>query len=168
MGALNASVHLTQTLHQIPRPSYLLNLGCAASLQAFKVFDCIPISHVSKYLERGQVDDHSQQLFEKTFPSLELGTLAHQNLLAPARLTSVDCPLHNTVARASLNTSSDLLDMEGYALAMTAKLMGLPIHMIKCISDFGHDKGFEEILKNISSCSERLSDIYFKIFKALS
>lgn len=158
MGSLAGATRLAHALYEIPKSSSLINMGCVASLRNHNAFDCLQIQEVSKYLERGAVDAHSRQLFDKVFPSLKLAPLT--NLKLPqATLLSVDCPLHHTEKRDQLSAIADVLDMEGYGLSFAAQECLRPLSMIKCISDFGKEGGFKELQKNIHHCSQKLLQI---------
>lgn len=159
MGSLQASHQLTKTLHEIPRPTHLVNMGCAASLSEFKTFDCLRVSKVSKSLDRTEIDKHSQLFFDHLFPSIEITSSCDTWKLPTATLTTVDCPVHNVEMRSKLSFFGQLLDMEGYGLAYVAKEAEIPLEMIKCISDHAKDGGEQSLRDNIGSCSKKLSSI---------
>jgi adenosylhomocysteine nucleosidase len=156
MGALEASYHFQKALQAIPAPSHIINMGVAASLTHFKAFECVQISQVSKCLEQEAVDSHSKHFFDKLFPTIET-LLLEQAALPLAKLISVDCPIHHSDKRKKMALAADVLDMEGYALAHVAKQENHKIYIIKCISDYAQDEGWEVLQQNLARCREKLA-----------
>ncbi len=73
-------------------------------------------------------------------------------------LATGDLFVSDPVARERLARSADLVDMEGYALATAARLAGVPIRLVKHVSDeagAGADRTWRE---SVDGCARELAE----------
>lgn len=137
MGKVNAAAALAATLARVPLPSAVVNLGTAGALH----------SGWTGTHEVGSVVQHD---LDTEF----LRRLTGQTVGAPLALAG-DGPVLATGdqfiadddVRAGLSAHAQLVDMEGYALASTALRFGVPVRLIKRVSDeagTGADRTWKE------------------------
>jgi len=128
-------------------PSEVVNLGTAAALR-----DGLHGTHV---IGRAiQHDFDSQAIFELTgrhFGSpLELG-------LGPILATG-DRFVADSQLRAQLAQHAQLADMEGYAVAAVAQSIGVPVRLVKYVSDDGDEQAARSWSESIAEAAQRLAD----------
>lgn len=73
------------------------------------------------------------------------------------RLCTLDFPLHGGKIKEELKENFDLVDMEAYAIALLAQNFGLPLTVIKVISDFCNKNTSSQIAEKISHLSTNLA-----------
>ena len=71
-------------------------------------------------------------------------------------LVTVGKAIHNDNDRLSLGKEADLVDMEGYSIAMSAKMFDKKLRMLKVVSDDASDQSVEQVVKNIPECMQKL------------
>jgi nucleoside phosphorylase len=75
------------------------------------------------------------------------------------RLFSSDVPLHDATLRDQLAKHWDLVDMEGYGIALACHTLKKPCTLWKLVSDFASEGGSEIIRKHMSKNSKTLARI---------
>jgi len=78
--------------------------------------------------------------------------------LPPARLTSAEEPVFQPDRRSRLAQVADVVDMEGLAVAAACARHGVPVCVLKGVSDLAGPSGREDIRKNIERVSARLAE----------
>lgn len=131
------------------RPSRVINLGTAGSLR-----DGLTGTHViGRVIQHDFDDDAMLALTGKNFgPPIDLGE-------GPV-LASGDVFVSGGEPRDRLAARAELVDMEGYAVALVAREFGLPVTLVKEVSDAAGDdagKSWTEAIDSYS-CAERLGE----------
>ena len=149
MGSLNAAIHVTE---HIGTCSEVWNLGVVGALkETLKFGDKSGVELVEKYLSLpSPVSSHAVNVSKSTFPLLKIAEKGW-------KLLSSDYPLHDQKLRRELATRWDVVDMEGYGIAQAAQKAGKPLQMVKMVSDFASEGGWELIRQNLSHLSEQLA-----------
>lgn len=117
----------------------IINLGIAASLQDFPIGEIVEVGKVGSQAAPSLVFSNKRALFSSYYP------------------------IHSAQKRLILSQVWDLVDMEGYGVALASQFFNKPFHLFKIISDFASDGGIVEIQKNISHCALALSDFVCRL-----
>ncbi len=72
------------------------------------------------------------------------------------RLLSRSSALHDQELRNKLGQHHDLVDMEGYSIALLAREAGVQLNMAKIVSDFGDRPDSKTIIQRIPSLMQQL------------
>ncbi|GHA90823.1 nucleosidase [Streptomyces termitum] len=148
MGKVNAATALATALARGPHPSEIVNLGTAGALRAGWTG-----THVI-----GTVVQHD-------FDGRLLATLTGESYGAPLALpadgdvvlATGDTFISDEAARARLAERAPLVDMEGYALAHAAALAGVPLRLVKHVSDEAGDGADRTWRESVAACSRELA-----------
>jgi adenosylhomocysteine nucleosidase len=148
VGKVRAASALSAVLAR-QRPSRLINLGTAGSLR-----EGLSGTHVI-----GRVEQHD-------FDDATIHALTGEHYGAPIPLGiegpvlgSGDAFIDSAAARESLRARGvDLVDMEGYAVALAAAQFGLPVTLVKTVSDGAGEGAGSTWQEAVASCAERLGD----------
>lgn len=125
-GKVNAGVAVSTTL-AATRPAAVINLGTAGGLR-----DGLHGVH-----EIGTVRQHD-------FDASAIRTLVNRDYGGPIELDTQtarlvlatgDCFIADSEIRDALARDAHLVDMEGYAVAWAARMAGVPVRLIKLVSD---------------------------------
>ncbi|GHC40800.1 nucleosidase [Streptomyces cinnamoneus] len=149
IGKVNATAALATVLARGERPSEIINLGTAGALRP----GWEGIHEVAKVIQHDLDTPVLQALTGRTYG-------------APVTLNSADGPtlatgdlfVSDPDARARLAEQADLVDMEGYALATVAHREGVPLRLIKHVSDeagAGADRTWRD---SVDGCAEILAE----------
>ncbi|MEU9131532.1 nucleosidase [Kitasatospora sp. NPDC048540] len=149
MGKINATAALATVLARGDRPSEIVNLGTAGALKS----GWAGTHQVTRVLQHDLDARVLRQLTGRSFGGpIELGD-------GPGPvLATGDLFVSDPEARDRLAQSADLVDMEGYALANVAERAGVPIRLIKHVSDeagAGADRTWRE---SVDDCAKILAD----------
>lgn len=129
IGTLPAAIRLTRRLAQGPAPERVVNVGTAGALRdiAGGVYEIASVlKHDHKALAIPGLTD---------FVYPRRLSLAAVSGLPAARLATGDTFVNDSALRAELARESDLVDMEGYALAAVCSEFGVPLTIMKQVSD---------------------------------
>lgn len=127
VGKSLAAVQVTRAICEHPRRDELVvvNIGTAGALRP----------GVDGLHEIGTVLNHDLS----AEPIRQLGIDPRERLvLDPAQqtvLASGDLFVTDPAVRDELATRADLVDMEGYAIALACTELGVPVHLVKRVSD---------------------------------
>ncbi len=128
------------------RPSELISLGTAAALK--DGFEGLHV--IGKSI---QYDFDGDAIFELTGERfglpLELGE-------GPSLATG-DRFISDSQTRARLAKLADLVDMEGYAVAAVAQSFGVPVRIVKQVSDDGDEQALKSWRDSVAQCAELLA-----------
>ncbi|CAM5665915.1 nucleosidase [Streptomyces tanashiensis] len=149
MGKVNAATALSTVLGRGPRPSGIVNLGTAGALRPGWTG-----THVVGTVLQHDLDG---QL---------LATLTGETYGAPLTLpdggdvvlATGDAFISDEAARARLAERAPLVDMEGYALAAAAELAGVPLRIVKHVSDEAGDGAARTWRESVAECARALAD----------
>ncbi|MDP9793270.1 adenosylhomocysteine nucleosidase [Catenuloplanes nepalensis] len=149
MGKVNAAVSVAAALASGPRPSEIINLGTAGALRGG-----LSGTHVAGTVIQHDFDEET--LFRLT------GVLSSPPLTVGAEdavtLATGDSFIADDAVRARLAERAALVDMEGYAVAAAARAAGVPVRLVKHVSDeagAGADRTWKE---SVADCSRALGD----------
>jgi adenosylhomocysteine nucleosidase len=145
-GKVNAALGVSRVLAGV-RPSEVINLGTAGSLR-----DGLHGTHVI-----GRVTQHD-------FDEKAIFALTGRDFGGPLglgdgpTLTTGDSFVADSAVRASLAEHADLVDMEGYAIASAAAAVGVPVRLVKHVSDEGDELAARSWSESIEACAQLLGD----------
>jgi len=148
VGKVRAASALSAVLAR-QRPSRLINLGTAGSLR-----EGLSGTHVVGRVEQHDFDDASIHALtgEHYGDPISLGAEGFV-------LGSGDAFISTAAARENLRVRGiDLVDMEGYAVALVASQFGLPVTLVKTVSDGASDDAGSAWRDTVASCAERLGE----------
>ena len=125
LGKTAAAAHLSRELTQRPEITRIINIGSAGALH----------DHLDGLHVIGKVIHHdiSAQAIRALGYDIEDELLLDPS--SPTRLATGDVFVTNPLVRAGLAQRADLVDMEGFALAWTARLFEVEAVLIKHVSD---------------------------------
>lgn len=72
------------------------------------------------------------------------------------RLLTVTEAVHDAQLKEQLSQESDLVDMEGYGIALAAKMANIPLRIFKIVSDLSDKKDSKDILKRLPELIKKL------------
>lgn len=135
------------------RVNLVVNAGTAGSLGSYGIGDVAEVAVV----------------FQHDFDHVALSALAGRPLPggpleldgptgARARLATGDRFITDPTERAILAEHADLVDMEGYAVAATCQRFGVPVWIVKCVSDTADDAAATSWRDSLDLASRRLAD----------
>ena len=149
MGKINASISLATVLARGERPSEIVNLGTAGALRP----GWAGVHEVAEVIQHDIDTPVLRALTGRTYGA----PIAVGDPKGPTLATG-DLFVSDPVARERLARSADLVDMEGYALATAARLAGVPIRLVKHVSDeagAGADRTWRE---SVDGCARELAE----------
>jgi nucleoside phosphorylase len=124
VGKVPAAAAVARALAIDERISQVVNIGSAGALH----------DHLEGLHEIASVLNHDLSADVLR----QLGLDPHEWLSLPAdgvRLATGDLFVTDPVARSALAQVADLVDMEGYAVAWAARQAGVPVRLVKHVSD---------------------------------
>lgn len=145
VGKVNAAIAVATILGE-SSPSEVVNLGTAGALRP----DLIGTHVISRVTQHDLDDDALFDLVGMHFGEpVDLGG-------AGLTLTTGDAFIADPAARGLLAEHSDLVDMEGYAVARAAITAGVPIRIVKRISDGADSGAARSWRESVDDCAEHL------------
>jgi adenosylhomocysteine nucleosidase len=147
MGKVNAATAVAAVLARGPRPTTVVNLGTAGALKP----------GFSGTHEVGAVLQHD--LDSETLASLtgvEYGLPIGLSGRGPVLATG-DLFVADEAARARLAERADLVDMEGYAVASAVRQAGLPVRLVKHVSDEAGEGAAQSWKDAVDGCAVELA-----------
>ncbi|MFI6157055.1 nucleosidase [Kitasatospora sp. NPDC051170] len=149
IGKVNAAVALATVLAQGEKPSEVVNLGTAGALRPG-----LEGTH------------HIAQVIQHDLDTPALYALTGRNYGAPLVVSKGDGPVLATgdlfvseeAARERLARHADLVDMEGYAVATVAHRAGVPVRLVKHVSDEAGDGAGHTWKESVDDCARHLAD----------
>lgn len=154
IGKVSATYALTKHLLQI-KPSLIVNLGSAGSSQ-FKRGEVICCS---KFIQRDMdVRGLGFQQYETPFSSLPV--LLEYGMTLP-ELPQGICGSGDTFEMAHLCNDYNVIDMEGYALALIAMKENIPFLCLKYISDGADGLAADDWSVNVHKAAKAFKELLF-------
>ncbi|RKR86381.1 adenosylhomocysteine nucleosidase [Micromonospora pisi] len=149
MGKVNGAIALATVLARGARPSGIVNLGTAGALRMG-----LTGTHVI-----GTVIQHD-------LASDVLRTLTGELVGQPLTLVDADGPtlatgdafIADDATRDRLAVRASLVDMEGYAIAAAAQEAGVPLRIVKHVSDDAGDGAARTWRETVAECARALAD----------
>ncbi|CAB0525791.1 nucleosidase [Corynebacterium diphtheriae] len=133
IGTLNAAITLTRALADAHsrghRPSRIINAGTAGSL----IPSCSGIFEIDHVIKHDFDHETLTAITGRPFANrIDLPTVTS---LPTAGLATGDTFISDTATRDRLAQQAQLCDMEGYAVVKVAREFGIPVTLIKQVSD---------------------------------
>lgn len=148
MGKVNATAALATVLARGPHPTEVVNLGTAGALR--------PGLEGTTH-EVGTVLQHD--LDTAVLRTLTGHSYGDPLTVAPTGVTLATGDLFVTepAARDRLAALAHLVDMEGYALATVAQRAGLPVRLVKHVSDEAGEGAARAWRESVDDCAKLLA-----------
>lgn len=125
LGKTAAAAHLSRELARRPEVSRIVNIGTAGALH----------DHLSGLHVVGTVINHDISAAAIRSLGYEVEDELVIDAASPIRLATGDVFVADPAIRAELARRADLVDMEGFAFAWTARLHGVEAVLVKHVSD---------------------------------
>jgi adenosylhomocysteine nucleosidase len=149
MGKINAAAGLATVLAQGVRPAEVVNLGTAGALRAGLAGTTHRIAKVIQH------DIDTPVLRELTGRSY--GDAISLGAEDGPVLATGDLFVSDPLARERLALAADLVDMEGYAIATVAGRAGVPVRLVKHVSDEAGDGAARSWRESVDGCAKILA-----------
>jgi len=151
VGKVQAAVALAARLHRDPC-DLVVNIGTAGGLQGQPIGEVVEIGTVHQH----DFDHAGVSAFVgRDLPGGPLRLDGPSG--ASGRLATGDRLITSTSARARLAGQADVVDMEGYAVAATARALGREVWLAKAVSDGAGEDVAAEWPVALAHCSEALA-----------
>ena len=144
-GKVNAAVAVATAIN-VARPSELINLGTAGGLK-----DNVTGTHIVSTVLEHDVDDAAIHAIAEVHCSLPIN-LSREGLI----LATGDRFIANAQDRQLLAVIADMADMEGYAIARAARAAGIPVTLVKEVSDQAGEQAAKSWTETLDECSASL------------
>jgi adenosylhomocysteine nucleosidase len=148
MGKVNAAASVAAVLAGAVRPASVVNLGTAGALKP----GWTGTHEVRQVLQH---DLDSPGLRELTGRDCGLPLELLPDAAGPVLATG-DLFVSEESARARLAERADLVDMEGYAVVTAARAAGVPVRLVKHVSDDAGDGAEKTWRESVDGCAEIL------------
>jgi len=148
MGALKGAVYLSEILQQRKLTGHpvtqVINYGVAGCVcDTFSLEEIVVVDKVIKYdpveFSKPQPDKH----FSSSFPDFTL-TPKKKDITV---LATSDHPIFTEDDAHRVGQHAHVVDMEGYGYAFAANSQGIPLQLVKGISDFAYKKSEQSFKK---------------------
>jgi adenosylhomocysteine nucleosidase len=148
IGKVNAATALAVVLARGPLPASIVNLGTAGALHP------------------GWTGTHAigtviQHDFDARIATSLRGEVYASPIVLPDRdgpvLATGDLFISDEVKRRQLASYATLVDMEGYALAKAAQVAGVPLRIVKHVSDQADEGALRVWNEKVADCSRALA-----------
>lgn len=147
VGKVSAAVAVTRALSSGPLPSEIINIGTAGALKP------------------GLSGTHFiSQVVQHDFDSPGIEALTGYRGGAPITLggqgpvlATGDIFVSDPAVRSLLAQRADLVDMEAYAVASAAAAFGIPVRIIKHVSDEADAGAFRTWQESVDACARALA-----------
>ncbi|MFJ9777463.1 nucleosidase [Kitasatospora sp. NPDC101157] len=148
IGKVNATAALATVLAQGERPSEVINLGTAGALRP----GWEGIHHVVQVIQHDLNSEALRALTGRSYGDPLVVGRGDGPVLATGDLF-VDSP----AAKERLAEHADLVDMEGYAVAAVAHRAGVPVRLVKYVSDEAGDGAAHTWRESVDDCARHLA-----------
>jgi adenosylhomocysteine nucleosidase len=147
VGKVAAAVAVTRFLATGEKPSEIINLGTAGALRA----GLAGTQEIKMVIQHDFDSPALEALTGHAYgPPI---TLRADGLV----LATGDVFVSDPILRQSLAERADLVDMEGYAVAAAAAEFGVPVRIIKQVSDQADDGAFKSWQATVDECARALA-----------
>lgn len=148
MGKVNAAVALATVLARGPHPSVVVNLGTAGALRP----GLEGTHEIGTVLQHDLDTEVLRGLTGETY-----GEPLELDGRAGTVLATGDLFVAEEGARQRLAERAHLVDMEGYALAGAARAAGVPVRLVKHVSDAAGDGAALTWRDSVDGCARALA-----------
>lgn len=149
MGKINATAALATVLARGERPSEIVNLGTAGALRPGWAGTTHQVARVLQH----DIDTPAlRALTGQTY-----GAPITISEGAGPTLATGDLFVSDPAARDRLAESADLVDMEGYAIALVAQRAGVPVRLVKHVSDEADASAARSWRDSVDDCARILA-----------
>ncbi|GAA0589461.1 nucleosidase [Streptomyces crystallinus] len=148
IGKVNAASALATVLGRGPRPSRVVNLGTAGALRPGWTGTHVIGSVLQHDLDSDVLAALTGELYG---PQLDMSDRDGPTL------ATGDTFIADEEARARLALRAHLVDMEGYALASVAQRAGVPLQMVKHVSDEAGEGAARTWRESVAECARVLA-----------
>ncbi|MFB9365468.1 nucleosidase [Kitasatospora albolonga] len=149
MGKVNASVALATVLARGERPSEIVNLGTAGALHPG-----LEGTHlVSRVIQHDLDTPVLHSLTGRTFGA----EIVFEGVADGPVLATGDLFVSDADARDRLAARAHLVDMEGYAVATAAQRAGVPVRLVKHVSDEAGEGAARTWRESVDGCAELMA-----------
>lgn len=145
IGKVNAAIAVASVLAEAS-PTRIVNLGTAGALHG-----AMSGTHVVGSVVQHDLDDAA--IFAYT--GLHFGEPIDLEPTGP-RLATGDAFISDGPTRDRLARQADLVDMEGYAVARAALTAGVPVTLVKQVSDSADETAGRAWRETVDECAEHL------------
>jgi adenosylhomocysteine nucleosidase len=146
VGKVNAAIAVTTILGK-HRPSRIVNLGTAGALR-----DGVAGTHVISTVLQHDLNDSA--IFDMT--GIHFGAPISLDSGDGSVLATGDRFVSKPEVRERLAKDAHLVDMEGYAVARAAGWAGIPVTLVKEVSDQAGDQAAKSWSETLDECAESL------------
>ncbi len=146
VGKVNAAIAVTTILGK-HRPSRIVNLGTAGALR-----DGVTGTHVISTVLQHDLNDSA--IFDMT--GIHFGAAISLESGDGSVLATGDRFVSKPEVRERLAKDAHLVDMEGYAVARAAGWAGIPVTLVKEVSDQAGDQAAKSWSETLDECAESL------------
>lgn len=139
VGTMNTAVSLATHLADLgsERPDRIVNVGTAGALRD----GLAGVYEIHEVLQHDFSDEFISEMLGQPIPNMrQLLPVTH---LPAARLATGDAFIHDSVTRDRLAQRSDLVDMEGYAIARIGAAFDIPVTLLKQVSDKADESAYQ-------------------------
>lgn len=148
IGKVNAATALATVLARGPLPSSIVNLGTAGALRPGWTGTHV----IGKVIQHDLDDDMLYALTGRTYgPPLTLPDAAGPTL------ATGDSFIADEATRERLAAHAPLVDMEGYAVAAAAERAGVPLRIVKHVSDEAGEGAVRTWRETVTECARALA-----------
>ncbi len=157
MGFLKGAVALSQILQRYEKGANsitrMINYGIAGALtERFSLGEVVCVDRVVKYNPVEFSKTRFNKFFVSAFPEIRLTEKAENTLV----LATSDHPILTEEDANCAARHAHLVDMEGYGYAFVAGAHGIPIELIKGISDFARKESEDSFRKQVKRTVDSL------------
>ena len=162
MGKVNAASAVAATLVGAVRPTCVVNLGTAGALKpgwsgTHEVRSVLQHDLDSAVLHSLTGETVGAPLDLDLDLGLDLDTAAAAPSATGPVLATGDLFVSDEPARLRLAEHADLVDMEGYAVAAAARAAGVPVRLIKHVSDEAGEGAAKTWRESVDACAVLLA-----------
>lgn len=133
LGKTAAAAHLSRELARRPEVTRIINIGSAGALH----------DHLAGLHVIGRVIHHDISAAAIRALGFEVEDELLLDPTSPMRLATGDVFVTDPSVRSTLARRADLVDMEGFALAWTARLFDVEAVLVKHVSDYADESAHD-------------------------
>ncbi|MER5311617.1 nucleosidase [Streptomyces sp. NPDC002773] len=148
IGKVNAATALATVLGRGSRPSGIVNLGTAGALRPGWTGTHVVGTVLQHDLDGELLAKLNGETYGAPLSLPDGGDVV---------LATGDAFISDEAARARLAERAPLVDMEGYALAAAAELAGVPLRVVKHVSDEAGDGAARTWRESVAACARELA-----------
>lgn len=149
-GKVNAAIAVSSALRSA-RPSSVINIGTAGGLHD----GLHGVHEIATVLQHDFDVEAVRMLMKRDYGepiALDTGAAAATMVLATG-----DCFVADPKVRSALSKTAHVVDMEGYAVAQAARAAGVPVRLVKLVSDDADEDAARTWMETVGEHSRTLS-----------